>query len=246
MKTGPQKSVLSIFIVLALVVSCFVAIPKISAVDSKTSYLKGADSPFDMTRWQNIFGAGNAEKLNTGQLIYAVKNIDKVTEIQVISARDEVIIRTSDKGQLVNGSGSNQDEVIIVPYNWMIAYVNKDKRNQSEISLGTTVIDDPFDVSAQNAGIFAIWVEIDELSEHAPEFMVRVNSDPEDRHNRLVFTVIAILDGETAPSIRNRVYTGGKAGDFSSDRFTVFGYDYIVTFTVGQDNCVSGYVVMRV
>ena len=132
MRNKTQKSILSIVLVLALVVSCFATLPMTSAA-TQTIYLKGSGSSFDADEWQDTFKA--AENLgqypNVWHLVYTGNNLNAITKMQITFTNGEVFYWEPDMGFSTNGGGNNPGWIIVAPYDWKIAYVDSGNNNES-------------------------------------------------------------------------------------------------------------------
>ncbi|MDR0493898.1 MAG: InlB B-repeat-containing protein [Nitrososphaerota archaeon] len=150
MKNKTQKSIYSIAIMLALVVSCFAVLATTSAsaeAGGRNIYLKGEGSNFK-EQWNNVFyltagengicdftnnplEADVGSNPNVWHLVYTGNEFDAVCLMQLTFTNGERFLWFDDMGPSTNGGGNNLGWVIVAPADWKIDYVNKGNDNES-------------------------------------------------------------------------------------------------------------------
>jgi hypothetical protein len=132
---------------------------------AQTVYLKGSGSNFNKGGWENLFFAGfedeeaydaYLEKGNTPNvwhLVYSGKVIQSVTSMQVTFTNGVVFKWDPNMGFSVNGGSNNFGWVIVAPYDWTIAYIDKGNNNNSDSFVVTTETSNvQFNISGFQAG----------------------------------------------------------------------------------------------
>ncbi|MCL1840012.1 DUF4816 domain-containing protein [Candidatus Saccharibacteria bacterium] len=126
----------------ALALVFVAAMPAINvAAASNTIYLKGSGSSFKDEGWRNVFYVNDEVKSatypNVWHLVYTGDDFSDVSEMQLTFTNGAVFNWTPDMGPSVNNGGNNPGWVIVAPYDWSIAYVDKGNNNASDSFLVT-------------------------------------------------------------------------------------------------------------
>ena len=122
-------------------------------------YLKGTGKSFNSDGWQNLFVMiGDYEEgsvPNTWHLVYS-GDFSDVLYMQVTFTNGTVFKWVPDMGPSVNGGGNNPGWVIVAPYDWAIAYVEKGNNgNKSDSYIKSSKefkAGGQFNISGYNAG----------------------------------------------------------------------------------------------
>ncbi|MCL2335949.1 MAG: hypothetical protein FWC60_00835 [Firmicutes bacterium] len=129
----PKKLLLAL---LVLAMAFAMASPALAAPAStvgQTAYLKGSGVDFTET-WNNVFYVPDkkvGDNPNIWHLVYSGKDISKVSSMQVTFANGYVFKWVPGQGFSTNGGGNNPGWVIVAPYDWTIAYIDKGNNNAS-------------------------------------------------------------------------------------------------------------------
>ena len=126
-----RKFAISLALVFAMVGSAF-------AQNTTTVYLKGSGVEFNEI-WQNEFVVGDIEAGSTPSVWHLVynKNVNDVTYMQLEFTNGVIWTWEPDMGFSVNGGGNNPGWVIVAPYDWELAYVDRGNNNESGCYLET-------------------------------------------------------------------------------------------------------------
>ena len=104
------------------------------AQQQQTIYLKGSGSNFNKAGWQNVFYLGDAaeaEDPSVWHLVYTGNNVGAIQSMQLEFTNGEVFEWEPAMGFSRNAGGNNPGWVVVAPYDWELAYVNKGNNNAS-------------------------------------------------------------------------------------------------------------------
>ncbi|MCL2359530.1 InlB B-repeat-containing protein [Candidatus Bathycorpusculum sp.] len=126
MDVKTQKNLISIIIVFAFVVGCFVAMPQTDAVAviGQIIYLEGSGNSFAESDWHNTFTmTGDYSETLTPtawHLTYTGNNFDAVTHMRITFTNGVAFVWYADNGPSLNNDGNNPSWVIVAPADWEI------------------------------------------------------------------------------------------------------------------------------